>query len=486
LIIFGFDTVNIHLPIKKFSPMKNVYAIAGKSALAMAIVSTLTLSGCEKESVLPEETVSSASSAVALPDHPVVPNELLVKFKAGAAESAKANALSRVGGRAKEKIMTKAMERAGDKEGIMVIYTPLAVFEAVSKLKGLGEVVYAEPNYIYTHDATSNDPYYTQKYLWGMYGDKTSPTNQYGSQAGEAWAANHTGSTSVHIGIIDEGVMHTHTDLNANIWINPYDKADGVDNDGNGYVDDIRGWDFDGNNNSTYDGTHDNHGTHVAGTIGAERNGSGVVGVNWSVKMIVVKFLGSNGGTLSNAIKAIDYITDLKTRHGLNIPATNNSWGGGGFSQGLYDAIERANKANILLVAAVGNGGSDGVGDDNDVTPHYPSSYANANVIAVASITSSGAKSGFSNYGAKSVDLAAPGSGIYSTIPGKDGKSAYGSYNGTSMATPHVTGAVALYKSTHSSATAADIKTAILNSKVSTSSMTGKCVSGGRLNAGSF
>ena len=151
--------------------------------------------------------------------------------------------------------------------------------------------------------------------------------------------------------------MH-HEDLAANIWTNPYDAADGVDNDGNGYVDDVRGWDFDGNsNNITFGGATDDHGTHVAGTIaGVGGNGKGVAGVCWSgVKLISGKFLGRSGGTTANAIKAVDYFTDLKTRHGLNIVATNNSWGGGGFSQALQDAIGRANTANILFIAAAGN-----------------------------------------------------------------------------------------------------------------------------------
>jgi len=184
-------------------------------------------------------------------------------------------------------------------------------------------------------------------------------------------------------------------------------------------------------------GNQDDHGTHVSGTIGAKGgNGAGVVGVNWNVTLISGKFLGRNGGTTANAIKAIDYFNDLKTRHGLNIVATNNSWGGGGFSQALQDAIERANQANILFVAAAGNGGSDGVGDNNDTVANYPSNYPNANIIAVAAITSTGARSPFSNYGATKVDLGAPGSGVWSTMA----KDFYSSYSGTSMATPHVTG----------------------------------------------
>jgi subtilisin family serine protease len=200
--------------------------------------------------------------------------------------------------------------------------------------------------------------------------------------------------------------------------------------------------------------------------------------------MISCKFLGRNGGTTANAILAVDYITDLKIRHGLNIVATNNSWGGGGFSQALKDAIDRANAADILFVAAAGNNGT-----NNDATASYPSNYTSANVIAVAAITSTGALASFSQYGATSVDLGAPGQAIYSTVPvSQKGKivSGYASYSGTSMATPHVTGAAALYASTHSGATAAQIKSAILGSTVATGSLTGKCVTGGRLNVSGF
>jgi len=201
------------------------------------------------------------------------------------------------------------------------------------------------------------------------------------------------------------------------------------------------------------------------------------------------KFLGQRGGTTANAIKAVDYFTDLKMRHGLNFVATNNSWGGGGYSQALYDAIERANAANILFVAAAGNGGSDGVGDNNDATPHYPSSYGNANIIAVASITSTGARSGFSNYGATSVDIGAPGSSIYSTLPkSSKGKiiSSYGAYSGTSMATPHVSGAVALFAARNPGASAAQIKAGILGSAVPTASLQGRTTTGGRLDVSGF
>jgi subtilisin family serine protease len=474
--------------------MSNFYANKGKSAFMIAVASAAFLYGCQEEPLL-EAPVNPSTVSAPLEEMSVVKgpkgerfvaNEVLVKFKPGASADVKSLVLSRVNASAKEKILTKAMERFGDSEGLVLVRTPMAVLDAVGRLKGMAEVEYAEPNYVYTHDAASNDPYYTDGSLWGMLGDATSPANEYGSQAGEAWANNHVGSSDVIIGVIDEGVMYFHEDLQANMWVNPYDAEDGVDNDGNGYVDDVYGWDFDRNDNTTYDGTQDNHGTHVAGTIGGiGGNGKGVAGVSWSVKMITAKFLGRNGGTTANAIKSVDYITDLKTRHGLKLVGTNNSWGGGGFSQGLYDAIERANAADILFMAAAGNGGNDGVGDDNDTSPHYPSSYANSNIIAVASITKDGSKSGFSNYGATSVDIGAPGSAIFSTIPGRGNTSSYGSYSGTSMATPHVCGGVALYAATHTAGAAA-IKQAIFDSAVPTASLSGKCVTGGRLNVSGF
>lgn len=418
-----------------------------------------------------------------------VAGELLIKFKTGGEKGARLSAdiLAMINAQVVEEIKTEAMEvanarKGGDSGELVLVKSTMGTMAAIERLRGMPEVEYAEPNWIYQHYATSNDTYFTNGSLWGM----SANGNTFGSRAAEAWTAGKTGNSTVYIGIIDEGYMYSHEDIAANAGVNPGEIAgDGVDNDGNGLVDDVNGWDFDGGNNTVFDGAGDDHGTHVAGTIGGVGgNGKGVAGVVWNVKLLSAKFLGRRGGTTANAIKAVDYFTDLKTRHGLNIVATNNSWGGGGFSQGLKDAIDRAGAAGILFIAAAGNSGT-----NNDATASYPSGYASANIIAVASITSTGGLSSFSQYGATTVDIGAPGSGIWSTVPvSSKGAivSGYASYSGTSMATPHVTGAAALYASLNPGATAAAIKAAIHGASTPTPSLSGKVVTNGRLNVSGF
>jgi hypothetical protein len=361
----------------------------------------------------------------------MVANEVLVRFLPGAAGPARSRALARVRGTVAERIVTVAMHQAGDQEGVTLVRTPLPPLQAVAAIAVDSTVEYAEPNWIYQADAVADDPYLTDGSLWGM-------TGQYGSGASAAWAQDRVGSASVAIGIIDEGYMYTHEDLAANAGTNPGEIAGNrVDDDGNGLVDDVWGWDFDGGNSSVFDGVADDHGTHVAGTIGAAGgNGVGVAGMVWQVRLLGAKFLGTRGGTTANAIKAVDDFTALKTRgsNPVNIVATNNSWGGGGYSQALRDAITRAGAANILFVAAAGNSAV-----NCDLFPCYPAAYTNANVVAVAALTSSGARASFSNYGGTTVDLGAPGSGIWSTVPLKAKRgtaSGYAAYSGTSMAGP--------------------------------------------------
>jgi subtilisin family serine protease len=215
------------------------------------------------------------------PDARFVPDEVVIQFHAGTSEAMKAAARGRANGVRKEQIRTSTTD--GDLE-LLSIPPGLAVADAVRQLRGHPAIRFAEPNFIYTHDEASDDPYYTGNQLWGMYGDAITPKNEFGSQAGEAWAAGHTGGAEVYVAVTDHGVRLDHPDLQANIWTNPFDVVDGRDNDGNGYVDDLHGWDFAGGNNSVYDlkteDEMDGHGTHVAGTIGAVGgNAAGVAGV---------------------------------------------------------------------------------------------------------------------------------------------------------------------------------------------------------------
>ena len=417
--------------------------------------------------------------------------QILVQWKPEATEADRIQALVRSGARRTQLIHTASMRAEG--EGVLEV---LQLPEGESLEVGLAHysqhplVRYAEIDQILKPQAISDDPGYTNGSLWGMYGGDapisigpSGTTNVFGSEAEMAWEAGFTGSRSVYVGVVDEGFDHTHPDLAANAWVNPYETVDGIDNDGNGYIDDLRGWDFDKNDNTTYDGGLDDHGTHVAGTIGAVGgNGQGVAGINWAVSMISVKFLGERGGTLTGAIMAMDYLTDLKRRHGLNIVASNHSWGGlSSFSQALQDATVRAAKQDILFIAAAGNAGT-----NNDVSRSYPSGTDTTveagydAVVAVTSIDQNGTQ--YYNYGSTSVDLAAPGVGIYSTMPG----GGYGHMSGTSMATPHVTGAVALYAAKYPNFSARQIRQALLASATPTASLTGRTATGGRLNVNAF
>ncbi|MFD2574448.1 S8 family peptidase [Spirosoma soli] len=460
--------------------MKKPFILTSVKYAAAALLASSTFMACDPVDDLktsPSPNSSGANAKLAA-GKDYVEDEVLIQFTEGLDEDTKLQIFDKIKGQRLEKILTKLLDKADKKDGLELVKIKKGVLEAIAELQGTPGIEFIEPNYIYTHAATASDPYYTNGSLWGMYGPNTSPANQYGSNAAAAWAANVTGSANVYVGIIDEGVQLTHPDLSGQVWTNPRDPADGVDNDGNGYRDDVNGWDFAGNNNSIYDGgtrgSQDDHGTHVAGTIGGKaNNGAGVVGLNWNIKLISAKFLGTNGGTTANAIKAVDYLTNLK-RSGVNIVASNNSWGGGGYSQALYDAISRANAAGILFIAAAGNSGT-----NNDTSPSYPANYNLPNVISVAAIDRNGALASFSQYGATTVDIGAPGVGVISTTA----YNTYSSYNGTSMATPHVTGAVALYASTHPGASVAQIRNAILSSAVPTASLSGKTVTGGRLDA---
>ncbi len=321
--------------------------------------------------------------------------------------------------------------------------------------------------------AVPNDPSYGR--LWGLENvGQTGGRADADIDAAAAWNLS-TGSRSVVVAVIDTGVDTNHPDLRANTWRNPGEIAgNGLDDDRNGFADDVYGYDFANNDANPMD--DNSHGTHVAGTIGASgNNGAGVAGVNWATSIMALKFLrGDGSGYTSDAVRAVNYATMMRTRYGVNVRVTNNSWGGAGYSTALGDAITASGNAGILFVAAAGNDSQ-----NNDAAANYPSNYTAANLIAVAASDANDNLASFSNYGAATVDLAAPGVSIYSTIPG----SRYDSYSGTSMATPHVSGVAALAWALAPNATVAEVRSAILEGADRLALLQGKMVTGGRLNA---
>ena len=412
-------------------------------------------------------------------DREYVRDALIVKYRKNASELKRSDARKAARASRADRISPHArdLERYRLPKG-------MTVEQAMKILAQNPDVEVVEPDWVVKALASSNDTLFLNGALWGMYGDASTPANQFGSGAAEAWAAGATGSSQVLVGVIDEGIDVRHPDLAANIWVNPFDPVDGIDNDGNGYIDDVNGWDFANNDASVFDGgTGDVHGTHVAGTIGAQGgNGAGVAGVNWSVKMISAKFLGASGGTTSDAIAAVLYINDLKRRHGLDIVATNNSWGGGGFSQQLLNAINAGGDLGILFIAAAGNEAA-----DNNAVASFPANISCTTpsrswdcVLSVAAIGASGALATFSNFGVTTVDLGAPGVTIQSTRP----NNTYGALSGTSMAAPHVAGAAALCASVDPSVRGRALRDAILTTTQPTTSLNGRTSTGGRLDAG--
>jgi len=340
------------------------------------------------------------------------------------------------------------------------------VDQIIKELKLNQEIEYTEPNYIYKTQLIPNDPEFDK--LWGIKNSgQTGGTNGADIHATEAWDIA-TGSSDIVVGIIDTGIDYNHQDLINNIWKNPSEiPNDGIDNDGNGYIDDVYGWNFVSNNNNPID--DNGHGTHVSGTIGASgNNGIGIVGVNWNIKIMALKFLDSGGsGYTTDAANAINYATKM------GVKITNNSWGGGWYSTTLYEVIQQANSSGSLFIAAAGNNGS-----NNDQYPSYPASYDLPNIISVAATDKNDQLTSFSNFGVNSVDIAAPGKDIYSTYL----NNTYKNLSGTSMATPHIAGISALILSSNLSLSAQEIKTRLLFSADPQPSLQGKIITGGRAN----
>ncbi|MGI6416680.1 MAG: S8 family serine peptidase [Thermoguttaceae bacterium] len=396
------------------------------------------------------------------------------------------------------------------------------VLQTVQRLTGRPGIAYAEPNWLVSIAAIPNDPSLSE--LWGMHNTgQNGGTEDADIDAPEAWDTA-TGSLKTVVGVVDTGIDYTHPDLYKNVWINyaeipatfrsnltdvepdglitfrdlnnaqnssyVTDKngngyidakdllsdsrwADRTDNDRNGYKDDLVGWDFVNGDNDPMD--DNNHGTHVSGTIGATANdATGVVGVNWNVQIMGLKFLNAGGsGDVANAVKAINYATAIRNKGG-GVVLTSNSWGGTGDSATLSSAIQKSGTAGMLCIAAAGNNGS-----NIDASPFYPAAYALPNIISVAATDHNDAKADFSNWGATSVDLGAPGVDVLSSTR----SGTYSVFSGTSMATPHVAGAAALAWSLLPGATYAQIKDAILSGTDDVPSMAGITTSGGRLNA---
>jgi subtilisin family serine protease/subtilase family serine protease len=358
---------------------------------------------------------------------------------------------------------------------------------AIARYLADSNVEFAEPNYTVRAMRTPNEPAFNL--LWGL--DNTGQTlGTAGAdiKAPLAWDLA-TGSADVVVMVIDSGLDYDHQDFTTtgvitpegiitgpNVWVNPFEiPGNGIDDDGNGYIDDVHGIDVVNGDTDPMDDF--GHGTHVAGTIGAVGNNSlGVVGVNWNVKILPCKFLDAAGsGSIADAVTCLEYARDLKLNHGINIVATNNSYGGlGAFSQTMLDSIKAQRDAGILFVAAAGN-----FGLDNDTAEFYPADFDAPNVIAVAATDHNDSMPAFSDFGRRSVHIGAPGVAIWSTV----NFNFYTSANGTSMASPHVAGLAALLKAQDPTRDWRSIKNLVLSGGDPKPSLTGKTISGRRLNA---
>lgn len=362
-----------------------------------------------------------------------------------------------------------------------------SVKELLSAYRRNPNVLYAEPDYRVEIQLTPDDTRYPE--MWAL--NNTGQTGGIADadiNAPEAWDIT-TGSTAVVVGEIDTGIDYTHPDLAANLWTNPGEiPGNGIDDDGDGYIDDVHGINAITNSGDPFD--DNGHGTHTAGTIGAVGNNSlGVVGVSQQVSIVACKFLDSSGGgSTSDAIKCFDYLLALKSR-GVNVVLSSNSWGGGGYSAALSDAIKANQDAGILTVIAAGNAAT-----NTDIMPSYPASYDLPGILSVAATDASDQLASFSNYGASTVDVGAPGVAILSTFPvastcllctavNQYDPAGYGVISGTSMATPQVAGLAALLKAQDPSRTAMQIKNLIMTGGQSIPALQGKTVSGRRIRA---
>ncbi|BBO68322.1 hypothetical protein DSCA_22520 [Desulfosarcina alkanivorans] len=340
--------------------------------------------------------LGSPATAAAPPRRSHVDGEVLVKYRQNRAPG------KRAGDRAARGLSTVQAFRAS---GVRKVRLPadMTVDQAVALYRSDPDVLYAEPNYRYRLQALPDDA--EMHRLWALVNDGTDGTTDADMDADQAWELE-TGSRDIVVAVVDSGVDATHPDLAANIWTHPGETPDnGIDDDGNGYVDDVHGWDFADGDNRPVD-TH-GHGTHVAGIIGAVgNNGMGVAGVCWRVSIMPLRYItAADYGTTADAIAAIEYAA----ANGADV--INLSWGGGDYSQALKDAIDAA---DALVVCAAGNGGN-----NLDVVPTYPASYDSAAILSVAASDADDFPAAFTNYSDSRADVAAPGTGIYSTVPAR-------------------------------------------------------------------
>ena len=398
--------------------------------------------------------------------------EVLVKFKSGVSREAMDSLTARFHDRVEDQIDNvdgwTAIDDLDNADASAV----------VAEYSQLAEVEYAEPNFEISLDEEAgpldpilpHDPQFNDQWALANSGQRG------GKQCADisatlAWATT-TGSEDVVVAVLDSGVDYTHEDLVENMWVRPAEMAPYHDND-LGTIDDENGYNA---IDSASDPMDDNgHGTHCAGIIGAEgENNIGIAGVNWNVKIMPLKFMNSGGfGTTKDAIEAINYVIDRK-KAGVNVRIISASWGSTQKSRALEDVIRKAYENDILFVAAAGNATT-----DNDRRPHYPSSYNVPNVLSVAALDRNDQLAKFSNYGAKSVAIAAPGVEILSTWLGNQ----YEEKSGTSMATPVVSGVAALIVAEHPRISIDDLRKKLLASTDPIVALKGKTVTGGRINA---
>ena len=366
------------------------------------------LAGTPATAVATEPLASSSAPSA----HDFVPGEVIVRYRAGTDAAERADVRGDADADLERKLPAPASELLALDGGD----SPRA---AARELERRSEVLYAEPNYVRRIAAVPNDARFTS--LWGLHNTGQSVAGFAGTpdadiDAPEAWDLT-TGQPSTTVAVVDTGVAHDHPDLAPNLYLNPGEtgagrEGNGIDDDGNGKVDDSRGWDWVGDDSDARD--LNGHGTHVAGTLGARGgDGYGIAGVNWNARIMPLRVLDASGfGSTADVIAAYAYASRAGAR------VVNASLGGSGFSQAERDTIAAA--PNTVFVVAAGNGGDDGVGDDNDVRPEYPCGYDLPNIICVAATDSNDALTGFSNFGARSVDLAAPGRATLSAQPARE------------------------------------------------------------------